>query len=67
MSMILPAELLALQPLVPEITLAVGGMLLLMIGAFAGDRSTGVVNALSVLLLIGVAVLVVWSICLRAS
>src|SRR5687768_11942384 len=60
MSMMLPAELLALQPLLPEITLALGGMLLLMIGAFAGDRSTGAVNALSVLLLIGVAALVVW-------
>ena len=60
MSMMLPAELLALQPLLPEIKLAVGGMLLLMIGAFAGDRSTGAINALSVLLLIGVAVLVVW-------
>jgi NADH-quinone oxidoreductase subunit N len=60
MSMTLPAELIVLQPLLPEITLAVGGMLLLMIGAFAGDRSTGAVNALSVLLLVGVAALVVW-------
>ena len=60
MSMMLPAELLALQPLLPEITLAVGSMLLLMIGAFAGDRSTGAINALSVLLLVGAAALVVW-------
>src|SRR5689334_20102631 len=59
MTMTLPAELLALQPVLPEITLAVGGMLLLMLGAFAGERANGAVNALSVLLLIGVAALVV--------
>jgi NADH-quinone oxidoreductase subunit N len=58
--MTIPAELLVLQPLLPEITLALGGMLLLMLGAFAGERATGTVNALSVLLLIGVAALVVW-------
>ena len=60
MTMTLPAELLALQPLLPEITLAIGGMLLLMLGAYAGERATGAVNGLSVLLLIAVAALVVW-------
>src|SRR3982750_3108246 len=58
--MTLPAELGVLQPLLPEIVLAAGGMLLLMLGAFVGDRATGAVNALSVLLLIGVAALLVW-------
>ena len=36
--MTLARRTLALQPLLPEITLAVGGMLLLMLGAYAGDR-----------------------------
>jgi NADH-quinone oxidoreductase subunit N len=58
--MTLPADVTMLQPILPEIVLAAGGMLLLMVGAFGGDRSTGIVNALSVLLLIGVAALVVW-------
>jgi NADH-quinone oxidoreductase subunit N len=58
--MTLPAELTVLQPLLPEIVLAVGGMALLMLGAFAGARATGAVNVLSVLLLIAVAALVVW-------
>jgi NADH-quinone oxidoreductase subunit N len=57
--MMFPAELLVLKPLLPEIVLAVGGMALLMLGAFAGERATRAVDALSVLLLIGVAALVV--------
>lgn len=57
--MMFPAELLVLKPLLPEIVLAVGGMALLMVGAFAGERATRAVDALSVLLLIGVAALVV--------
>jgi NADH-quinone oxidoreductase subunit N len=56
----MPAELLALQPLLPEITLAIGGMLLLMLGAYAGERAIGAVNALSILLLIAAGALVVW-------
>ena len=58
--MTMPAELLALQPLLPEIVLAIGGMVLLMIGAYAGDRSTGAINWLSILLLIAAGALVVW-------
>lgn len=58
--MTLPAELLVLQPLLPEITLAVGGMLLLMLGAYGGNRATGAVNALSIVLLIAAAALVLW-------
>jgi NADH-quinone oxidoreductase subunit N len=58
--MMFPAELLVLKPLLPEIVLAVGGMALLMVGAFAGERATRAVDALSVLLIIVVAALVVW-------
>jgi NADH-quinone oxidoreductase subunit N len=57
--MMFPAELLVLKPLLPEIVLAIGGMALLMVGAFAGERATRVVDALSVLLLVGVSALVV--------
>jgi len=56
----LPAELTALLPILPEIVLAVGGMLLLMLGVFAGDRAAGFVHVLSILLLIAVGALVVW-------
>lgn len=38
--------------LAPELILALGAMVLLMIGAFAGERSFGLVNALTVLLII---------------
>src|SRR5690348_6091694 len=41
----------ALTPILPEIGLAVGAMVLLMIGAIAGERTLNVVVALSVLLL----------------
>ena len=56
----LPAELTALLPILPEIVLAVGGMMLLMFGVFAGERASGFVHALAILLLIAVGVLVVW-------
>ncbi|MEG2731650.1 NADH-quinone oxidoreductase subunit NuoN [Brevundimonas sp.] len=36
----------------PEVTLAVGGLVLLMIGAFTGEKSTRLVSGLSVLLLL---------------
>lgn len=42
----------ALQLSAPEAALAVGGLVLLMIGAFAGNRAVGVVSGLSVALLI---------------
>ena len=41
----------ALMPILPEIGLAVGAMILLMLGAIAGERTVSVVVALSVLLL----------------
>jgi len=56
----LPAEITSLLPILPEIVLAVGGMLLLMLGVFAGERAAGFVHALAILLLIAVGALVVW-------
>jgi NADH-quinone oxidoreductase subunit N len=46
------------QPILPEIVLALGAMVLLMIGVTRGDRSTGLVNALAILLLIAAGVLI---------
>jgi NADH-quinone oxidoreductase subunit N len=58
MSMTMPAELSALMPLLPEIVLALGAMALLMLGVFAGETSTGPVNAAAIVLLLVVAALV---------
>jgi NADH-quinone oxidoreductase subunit N len=41
----------SLALLAPELIIALGAMVLLMIGAYTGDRSYGIVNALAVLLL----------------
>jgi NADH-quinone oxidoreductase subunit N len=60
MSMTMPAELSALMPLLPEIVLALGAMALLMLGVFAGETSTGPVNAAAIMLLLVVAALVWW-------
>jgi NADH-quinone oxidoreductase subunit N len=46
-----------LLPALPEIVLAVGSLVLLMIGAFAGERSTSLITALSVLLIIAALVI----------
>lgn len=53
----LPDFMLAL----PEITLAAGAMLLLMLGAFGGDKTTPVVSVLSVGLLVLAAVLIAFA------
>jgi len=50
----------ALQPLLPEIVLAIGAMTLLMLSVFAGERSARFVNSLCILLLIGIGALIVW-------
>ncbi len=42
----------------PEIVLAVGAMVLVLIGAFRGDRSTGAIGGFAVMLLIAAGVLV---------
>lgn len=50
----------ALQPIFPEIVLAVGAMALLMLSVFAGERSARFINTLCILLLIGIGALIVW-------
>jgi NADH-quinone oxidoreductase subunit N len=49
----------SLQPILPELILAVGAMILLMLGVARGERATGSISGLAVFLLIvaGVAVL----------
>ncbi|WP_447909742.1 NADH-quinone oxidoreductase subunit NuoN [Brevundimonas bullata] len=47
----------ALQLAAPELTLAVGGLALLMLGAFTGEKSTRLISGLSVLLLAVASVL----------
>lgn len=49
----------ALHLSAPELTLAVGGLALLMVGAFSGEKSTRLVSGLSVLLLLAATVLAV--------
>ena len=41
-----------LQPVLPELVLAVGAMVLLMLGAYRGQDTTRLVNALAVCLLV---------------
>ncbi|MCA6120603.1 NADH-quinone oxidoreductase subunit NuoN [Bradyrhizobium sp. WSM 1704] len=49
-----------LQPVLPELVLAVGAMVLLMIGAYRGQGTTRLVTALSVCLLLLTGVLELW-------
>src|SRR3954467_10157485 len=46
-----------LQPVLPELVLAVGAMVLLMLGAYRGQGTTRLVTALAIVLLAGTAVL----------
>jgi NADH-quinone oxidoreductase subunit N len=48
-----------LMPILPEIVLALGAMILLMAGAAAGERSAAVVNGLSVIVLIAAGAVIV--------
>jgi NADH-quinone oxidoreductase subunit N len=54
------SEFRDLLPALPEIVLAVGAMVLLMLGAFRGERSAGAMNWLAILLLIVAGAVVVW-------
>jgi NADH-quinone oxidoreductase subunit N len=54
------SEFRDLLPALPEIVLAVGAMVLLMLGAFRGERSASAMNWLAILLLIGAGAIVVW-------
>ncbi|MET4684529.1 NADH-quinone oxidoreductase subunit NuoN [Brevundimonas faecalis] len=47
----------ALNLAAPELTLAVGGLVLLMLGAFTGEKSTRLISGLSILLLAAASVL----------
>jgi NADH-quinone oxidoreductase subunit N len=54
-------DLLALLPALPEIVLAVGAMLLLMLGAFRSERATAdSINWLAIVLLVIAGAVVVW-------
>lgn len=49
-----------LFPVLPELTLAVGAMALLLIGAYRGEGVTGLITGLAVFLLVIVAALIWW-------
>jgi NADH-quinone oxidoreductase subunit N len=49
-----------LMPLLPELTLACGAMLMLMFGAFIGERSAAMVNGWCVVVLVLAGVTLVW-------
>ena len=49
-----------LYPVLPEIVLAVGAMVLLMVGVFRGERAVTMVNWLAILLLIAAGAIIVW-------
>ncbi len=53
-------ELSALLPALPEIVIAVGAMLLLMIGAFRGDHATKSIDNSAIFLLIVAGLIVAW-------
>jgi NADH-quinone oxidoreductase subunit N len=54
------AEIPALVPALPEIVLAIGAMLLLMVGAFRGERATNGIDGTAILLLIVTGLIVAW-------
>lgn len=49
-----------LVPVLPEIVLALGAMLLLMVGAYRGQQATGAVTALAAALLVVIGALELW-------
>jgi NADH-quinone oxidoreductase subunit N len=54
------AALPALLPALPEIVLAVGAMVLLMLGAFRGEHTAVAVNWLAIVLLVAAGVITLW-------
>jgi NADH-quinone oxidoreductase subunit N len=50
----------SLLPVLPEIVLALGAMVLLMVGAYRGQQATAAITALAVVLLVVAGGLVVW-------
>ncbi len=55
-----PLEIPTLLPALPEIVLALGAMLLLMVGVFRGEQATKGIEGGAVLLLLLTAVIVIW-------
>src|SRR5262245_20791989 len=53
-------DLPALLPALPELVLAVGAMLLLMLGAFRGERAAVTIHWLAIILLVAAGAIVVW-------
>src|SRR3984893_10378571 len=53
-------ELPALLPALPEIVLVIGAMVLLMVGAFRGERATPFINVAAILLLVVTGFIVAW-------
>jgi NADH-quinone oxidoreductase subunit N len=51
----------ALLPALPEIVLAIGALLLVLIGAFSGERSTPLVTAIAVALFVAAALILIFS------
>ncbi len=54
-------EFAALSPALPEIALAAGALVLVLLGAIRGDKSEGMVNGLALALLLGAAVIVAFT------
>ncbi|HEY7458572.1 MAG TPA: NADH-quinone oxidoreductase subunit NuoN [Xanthobacteraceae bacterium] len=50
----------SLTPVLPELFVLVSALLLILVGAARGDRSTGLVDFLSILVLVAAAALVAW-------
>jgi NADH-quinone oxidoreductase subunit N len=55
-----PLEIPTLLPALPEIVLALGAMLLLMVGAFRGEQATKGIEGGAVVLLLLTALIVIW-------
>jgi NADH-quinone oxidoreductase subunit N len=53
-------EIPALMPALPEIVLVIGAMVLLMVGAFRGERATSGIDIGAILLLVFTGLIVVW-------
>jgi NADH-quinone oxidoreductase subunit N len=50
----------SLLPVLPELVLAIGAMVLLMVGAYRGQRTVGVVTVLAAILLVVTGLVVLW-------
>jgi NADH-quinone oxidoreductase subunit N len=55
-----PSPLPSLIPVLPELLLAIGAMVLLMVGAFRGERSATVVDLGAILLLVAATSILLW-------